>query len=225
MLEEQQAHYASFVKLAEAGLGWKGFVPRDWARCIPGCFVESLPDHHLSRSQLRDFCQDARTTNENAFIACMAWGGMNRRHGRVAWTDRDRWLPIVARLRAGGVSREDAYEAFLQANVAGLGPAYFTKIIYFVRPEKDGYILDQWTAKSISLMFTPVFISVTQIGWVSRMNGAEVYSRYCNAVERIAQKLDISAEITEEMMFSRGGRKKHVWRTYVAKNWLHRSIA
>lgn len=132
----------------------------------------------------------------------------------------NRWLPIVEGLRRGGISRIGAYERFHIARVPGLAPAYFTKLIHFLRPERDGYILDQWTAKSVSLLFGHGIISITKEGWVDRTNDATVYARYCEAVERLAERRGITSEAAEEMMFSRGGKAKQPWRQYVVQKWL-----
>ena len=94
----------------------------------------------------------------------MAWGGMKYDHGLAAWACRDRWLGIVKDLRAGTLSRQEAYARFRQFRAgnsgSGMGPAYYTKLIFFARPRADndscgtvGYIMDQWTSLSINLLF------------------------------------------------------------------------
>jgi hypothetical protein len=149
----------------------------------------------------------------------MAWGGMHRKHGRTAWAERERWLPLVRQLRCTDVSRSAAYEAFDRLRIQGLGPAYFTKLIYFLRQCDDGYILDQWTGKSVSILFDQNFIEFDHGGLVSRKNPAHVYERYCVNVEHLARRIGKGPPETEELLFSRGGRSKHPWREYVVSNW------
>ncbi|KIU28818.1 hypothetical protein SR39_25145 [Methylobacterium radiotolerans] len=88
-----------------------------------------------------------------------------------------------------------------------------------MRPEGDGYILDQWTGKSVALLFGPGIIAIRQDGWILRANDATVYGRYCDAVDQLAERVGVTGEVAEEMMFSRGGRTKQPWRQYVIRNW------
>ena len=214
-----EEHYIEFDQRALPSSGWKGSIPSAWVRALPDYAGGSLPDDHVPKPDLRAFCQFVANTHEACFVAVMAWGGMRRSSARSAWNERHRWLPIVEELRGGGISRTGAYKRFHNARVPGLAPAYFTKLIHFLRPERDGYILDQWTAKSVSLLFGHGIISITREGWVDRTNDATVYGRYCEAVERLAEKRGITSEAAEEMMFSRGGKAKQPWRQYVVQNW------
>ncbi|MPR11501.1 hypothetical protein FS320_26650 [Microvirga tunisiensis] len=117
------------------------------------------------------------------------------------------------------MTRSEAYGLFESTPIAGLGPAYFTKLIFFLLQSNDGYILDQWTGKSVSILFEPCFIAFDHSGYVARRNSAHVYERYCRNVEALAERLDLAASRTEELLFSRGGRPKHPWRHYVVQNW------
>ncbi len=121
-----------------------------------------LPTEPVNRTDLRAFCRSPSSSPEACFIACMAWGMMRGANPQLAWTHRHRWLSIVERLRDGGISRADAYALFHNEQIPGLRTAYFTKLIYFLRPETDGYILDQWTGKSVALLFEPRFIVITK---------------------------------------------------------------
>lgn len=219
MTTVHDTHFAEFTRIAQPYSGWTGAIPARWALALPNYAGGSLPAGRLTRQVLRTFCSDAANSAEACFVACMAWGGMNRAHGRDAWSERSKWVPIVEQMRAGGLCRAEAYQRFDAAAVTGLGPAYFTKLIFFARPEADGFILDQWTGKSVSLLFTAPIVTITAAGWVTRMNDALVYQRYCEAIEHLAATLGVTGEVLEEMMFSRGGRVKHPWRQYVLTNW------
>lgn len=71
----------------------------------------------------------------------------------------------------------------------------------------------------MSLLFTESIVTITAAGWVTRLNDALVYQRYCEAVEYLAARFGVTGEVAEEMMFSRGGKVKHPWRQYVRTNW------
>jgi hypothetical protein len=151
----------------------------------------------------------------------MAWGGMRRDHARDAWQEREKWLPIIKALRNEKCARRDAYRAFQKAEISGLGPAYFTKLIFFSCPHHSGYIMDQWTGKSINLLFGdgkshPILFSGH---WVSRSNSPETYEEFCVLVEHLAKKLEVGPPKAEEMIFSSGGKNPGRWRQYVKLNW------
>jgi hypothetical protein len=96
-----------------------------------------------------------------------------------------------------------------------MGPAYFTKLIFFLRPDLNGYIMDQWLARSINLLFPqagPIRLSNTV---VTDRNTADDYERFCSHVEHVARELGITPAEAEERMFSNGGRSKGRWRQYV----------
>lgn len=213
-----QAHFVEFERRAQADSGWKGSVPSAWVKALPAYVGGRVPDKHVDRNDLRTFCQSAENSSEACFVACMAWGGMRRSHGRDAFAERARWLPVMESLRGGGLSRTEAYRQFRDARVSGLAPAYFTKLIHFMRPERDGYVLDQWTAKSVGLLFEQRFITIRG-GWVTRENDDRVYGRYCDAVEHLAERIGSTPDAAEELMFSKGGLKKQSWRQYVVGHW------
>lgn len=219
MMTIHDTHFAEFTRIAQPYSGWTGAIPARWALALPNYTGSSLPADRLTRQELRTFCSDVVNSAEPCFVACMAWGGMNRSHGRDAWSERSKWVPIIERMRAGELCRVEAYGRFHDAAVTGLGPAYYTKLIFFTRPEPDGFILDQWTGKSVSLLFIAPIVTITAAGWVTRVNDALFYQRYCEAVEHLAAKLGVTGDVAEEMMFSRGGKVKHAWRQYVRENW------
>lgn len=185
-------------------------------------FRKDMPDETVTRAQLFEMSANKTISDEYCFLSIMAWGGIRMDHARTSWPNRKTFLPIIADLRAGGVSRRTAYNRFselqLSGRVPGLGPAYFTKLICFLRPERDGYILDQWTGKSVRLLTggnTPIIDG----GYVSRRNTADHYEEYCVYVERLAEVLWLSAIETEEALFSLGGKNPAKWRAYVKLRW------
>jgi hypothetical protein len=130
-----EGHYLEFTRLAQAESGWKGSIPSAWVRSLPSYAGGDVPERHLKRGELRAFCQSVSNSSEACFVACMAWGGMDRRNGAKALGVRSALLAMIDGIRRGGISRTEAYERFHSAVVPGLAPAYFTKLIHFMRPE------------------------------------------------------------------------------------------
>lgn len=182
-------------------------------------------------------------------IDIFAWGVMSPRNARLALPKWREWkAPCIALLQ--GCDAVDGYYQFyaLQKNgiLSGLGPAYYTKIIYFLG-KGDGLIMDQWTSRSINLLFGKEIIklqpgqrkvkSSDRYYTVKPTNDQFVYGAYNEAIEIICNKLSenlqdqVSIAEAEEFIFSfTTDRKKSphlsdgqykkatAWRRYVESN-------
>lgn len=172
------------------------------------------------------------------YVCVMAWGGQGERactgaHVKDAWDERETIQKHLSQLKAGGLTRSDAYNLFQNSGrVSGLGPAFFTKLLYFFdqTEAKKGnvktktgrcYIMDQWTARSVNLLTgqslvkmagTPPSISV------SNANTGYDYERFCAQIDAIATSLQCHGSVVEERLFSWGGRRPGRWRHYVQRN-------
>lgn len=153
-------------------------------------------------------------------IDILAWGVMSVRNARLALPKWNDWkAPCIALLQ--GCDAVDAYNKFYRLQhskvLSGIGPAYYTKIIYFLG-KGDGLIMDQWTSRSVNLIFGKELIDL-QAGQqkatktdrtytVKQTNGPEIYAAYNEAVEIIAKNLSerlsqkISPSDAEEFLFS-----------------------
>jgi hypothetical protein len=100
-----------------------------------------------------------------------------------------------------------------------MGPAYYTKLICFTNRNLGGYIMDQWTAKSINLLTNSNLVSLTSGGLVSDSNDCNTYEMFCNYIEELAKHTKLSPLDTEEALFSYGGKKKGYWRNTIIKHF------
>jgi len=215
---------------------WRSKNLRKWAQNIkvdPEISAR-LPDSQVDREYLKALCSSPEITDELCFLGIMAWGGMKTKHGQLAWKIRHSWIPIIADLRNGLLTRKQAYKRFhdMRKNHphCGMGPAYYTKIIFFSGPEHDGYIMDQWTSLSVNLLTEgpsnyPIKMKVSSYKGrrsdsVSDSNDAETYESFCKIIERLAQTVCLTPEETEKRMFSKGGRKAAPWRSYVKQSLI-----
>lgn len=147
-------------------------------------------------------------------------------HGKLAWGHRgEALLNIMERIRSGKLRRREAYAEFFKArckgNLPGLGPAFFTKLIFFLGPkhkchimDQYGYIMDQWTAKSTNLLFQPPVVKIVG-SWVTPDNDEGVYEEFCERVEQIAKLLGCCGAEAERQLFSQRRPKPTHWRYYV----------
>lgn len=204
--------------------------PSAWAEHVGASaqVCEQLPDQRVDRADLKRLCADGTVSAEQCFLAIMAWGGMKVDHGRRAWAVRSDWVTIVDDLRAAQLTRREAYARFQQLRRdhpgCGMGPAYYTKVIFFAHPAHDGYIMDQWTSLSANLLvesqlplvaLTSGQVRGVRYDRVADANSAETYERFCSVIDQLALALDVGAEQVEERMFSQGGKRAGAWRKYV----------
>ena len=145
----------------------------------------------------------------------MGWDAGQQRAS--AWPCANKWGPVIDSLRTDCPNRREAYRLFsclrAENNLPGVGPAYFTKLIFFVRPSLGGYIMDQWTARSINLLYGNT-IKLTQGQGVAE-NDPEIYEDFCAKIEDVGERLRRAPDEAERALFSSGGRRPGFWRSYV----------
>lgn len=236
VIKMNDAHFKKLAVSRGEGCEWlAGRVPSQWALNVglPKQIIERLPGKKLNRAELRDFCSNADPSAAVATV--LAWGGMKVAHGKriVSPSFWAKLKPIAAELKQGELHRKTAYDTLMQYRAenrgCGLGPAYFTKLIYFLDPKHNGYIMDQWTSLSVNLVFSkggrPIVDMVTstyrgrRTDTVSDKNKPDNYDAFCLCIEHLAEKLGTTDPSTaEEWAFSRGGKSPAPWRAYVLAN-------
>lgn len=206
-------------------LTWTGRTPQRWANSVEQGLGTGLPDKPVHRGDLRAFCRDESHSLEACFLTVMAWGGMKVPHGQLAWSARGGWLKTIAWLREDGPTRTEAFARLSglrsTGKLPGIGPAFFTKLMFFLRTADDAYILDQWTAKSVHVL-TGQYHAPPLARHHHRVPddlSTEDYEIYCLFVERLAQKVGRDGPDTEHALFSVGGKRSGSWRRYVRKYW------
>lgn len=197
---------------------WKGKIPSKFAKTlgnVDSAIIETLPAKTSTRVEVEVYCADPANSVESCFLVIAAWGGMRKNHAQRAWAARDQWKPILLKMREGTLSgRRALYECFLSSSIPGLGPAYFTKLMYFMSRGESCFIFDQWTGRSTNLLLRREKALVNfSNNWLTRKNNADVYCTYCKTVEALASMIEVSCEVVEEKMFAGGGM--HRWRAYV----------
>lgn len=202
---------------------WNGINAVNWGNYFFEKKLNETLNCKLTRIQLFDILYVKELSVEELSIAILSWGGMNREHGRSLFQHND-WLDIVKRMRNNDIkTRKEAYDLFqvLRKNkkLKGMGPAYFTKLICFVNPNLKGYIMDQWTSKSINLLFDNKIVALTNSGHVADKNNASIYEDFCLKIEYLADLLNLKPIDLEENLFSNGGIVKGRWRQFIIDKW------
>ena len=202
---------------------WNGINANDWGNYFYDKNLNKSLNCKLTRSQLlnNNFSKDL--SREELAIAILSWGGMNREHGKSLFQYKE-WLHLIDKMRTNKIkTREEAYRLFasLRKNkkLKGMGPAYFTKLICFVNPNFKGYIMDQWTSKSINLLFESNLLFLKNNGNVTDKNTPEIYEDFCSKIECLANLIKLNPIDLEENLFRNGGINKGKWRQFVLDNW------
>lgn len=166
----------------------------------------------VSRAYIFERATDQEMSTLELCIIILAWGGMHGSNlAHLFKVACDPWLNVAKDIREGKLNRSDAFDQFkaLQKDgkIKGMGPAYFTKLIYFLMPttagaKPRGYIMDQWVSCSVNILANKniVLTDATQsLVWngskelkikssylVSNQNTAENYENFCKYIEDIA---------------------------------------
>jgi hypothetical protein len=191
---------------------------------------DTVLEKPLSRMRLRDLAGDAQVSDRDLIWAILAWGRINIFHGRsLARQDTTPLEQEIAKLRGQRLPAPDRAEVYAtltrtldENGIKGLGPAFLTKLIFFVPTLSTGYIMDKWTAGSVNLLCTAPFIKLNTNRNVEGRNGPQIYDRFCKAVDEIAKlhptpEGKTCSEYAEMCLFGTGGRGKAAcaWRRHV----------
>jgi len=222
MTKFHQEHYGEFKKSIVLDETWASKNIENWWKYVTGEKNSKLPQGNITRQTLKEICRGNQYTDKECVGAIMAWGGQNRKHGHILFSRMDEITPIINAMRHDLISHVEAYDKFDQIwqlkEPLGMGAAYFTKLIFFCSPKHNGYIMDQWTSKSVNLLCDEAIVQLTS-GYVSKKNNSQIYQKFCNIIEEISKDIKGPAENVEMAMFSKGGRNKAAWRQYVVDHY------
>lgn len=229
-MEFSGQHYETLKSIAAIDQSLVGGKLNAYARSVcddqSECQTSALPDEAVSRRYIFEMAQNPDINTLSCCVTIFAWGGMRRNHARAALAMSAKWLPIAEAIRNNEIDRVESYRLFMQARqsnlLPGMGPAFFTKLIYFLgkKIQSRGYIMDQWTALSANLIIGENLVDLQKIGTAARVsdsNSPEVYDAFCVFVESLAKSLGESPDDAEMRIFSVGGRgeKLGAWRGYL----------
>jgi hypothetical protein len=235
--EFNNEHFALFRDASEKGK-WPAKDPAVMANRIGlSGLCEAVRAQPLDRRRLAELVSDGHNVSDHDVLwAILLWGGVNFANGpRLVNSDLSPLVEEVGKLRNGHSDRPDrasAYAGMSQAiasnGIRGIAPAFYTKLIFFSAPKLNGYIMDQWTARSVNLICREPFIRITKNGWVEPRNTPEIYEKFRQTVDRLTLVCGFGdAEETEMRLFGTGGIEKNAcsWRKHVRKLPVARPIS
>ncbi|MYB14072.1 MAG: hypothetical protein F4114_13400 [Rhodospirillaceae bacterium] len=249
-LSEHLVHFSKSVEAHSESNNSGGKNAKKFVGGIFGLGSDVLPDRKLCRCEVFERVARPSVSDLTVCAAIMAWGGMWYKHRNMLFNtaSRQEWLGIAQSIRRGEIDRKTAYgrlrELRLQKKLRGAGPAYFTKLIYFLLPRDDsapkaGYIMDQWAGCSINLLsgrevvlmdtnkIRKQIIGPTAPSYafrVSDRNTEANYEAFCCAVDRLEEYFGINTDRIDRALVSDGGKTPTPWRQYVMKHRLQRIL-
>lgn len=219
-------HLNFLIQLGDNQQGYVGTNSLSWAnQVLPNNDFDGYLNRRFDRYELLAYCQNSMNNDLNVLVSILSWGGMRRDHGRLLFKNSELILGLVRNLRSGTYqSRQIAFTAFqqhrIQGRLRGLGIGYFTKLICFLSPQLNGYILDQWLGKSINLLTGENIIAFTGKGWVNDNNNADIYETFCTYVDNLGQVFGCTGFEAEKRLFS-VGRGAGAWRNYLIQHYIN----
>lgn len=207
---------------------------------------EALSREPLGRFEIRRRIEDCRTGQANVrleevLVELMTWGLMKYGSARSAFAHDVKWIEVCRELLQEKWNPIDAYDRFHtlkkkdRRGLPGIGPAYYTKLIFFLG-DGTGLIMDQWTARSACLLWEQDGFLKLEGANVSQRNTKDDYERFLGFVEQLRlaindrEKDDLELADVEWLLFSFSPHKRlgnlddkemaliSGWRDYVIKN-------
>jgi len=193
------------------------------------------PNRRIGRDEIFQIAQDQNVSTMDVAAAALCWGGMHMRYHKGFFEAADcGWKTIAQGIRDGELSRDKAYEGFRKlrenGHMPGVGPAFFTKLIYFLGRKNgsadhlQGYIVDQWTASSINLLTGKPIIHLNvlmtpgkqgnpsrYVFGVSDANSAAAYEKFCFIFDKLISMCKHSADEIDHAL-----QRPGTWRDYVS---------
>lgn len=183
---------------------------------------ETLRDATLSRQQVISLCEDEAVSDLVAYAVVMAWGKQRFRNFQfsISQTSLSHLQPMLRRLRGSRRSRKQDFSDMAAAaqNIKGLKISFYTKLLFFFRASRDAYILDQFTAKSASVLLLEPSVAIGAAGMPHPNTTGDDYEKFCLSIEALSSQLSRrsggwSPQLVEQAMFE---KMRGQWRRYIA---------
>jgi len=190
-----------------------------------------LENRGLTRYEVLDLVCNQDVETGTVCSAILSWGGMRYQHRNLFFETQYLWIKIADEIRSGSLNRIEAYRKFhkliKQGKIRGIGPSFYTKLIYFLMHNKSGdnapgYIMDKWASLSINLLFDKKIVLMNSSRLVRKENSVDNYDEFCRAMDILRKSECLNEHEVDLAVFSSGGRVKGPWRDYVIRCYSNR---
>lgn len=189
--------------------------------------LDEVPKGKINRNDVFSFIKTHKNDPLLISLVILSWGGITVKNLSLLMSGGSKWNDVLGVID-GIVNKKidwlSAYECFYDlqnSGLKGMGPAYYTKLIYFltIGSSESGFIMDQWTARSMNLLSGEDLIKLSSPDkrnrrYVSPHNGPIVYKEFCSRILMLSKIKEMRPDEVELRMFSEG-RGKGAWRNYV----------
>ena len=173
--------------------------------------INFFEDGRLSRGEIKKLLELEFFEENHVFLlfCILCWGDIRSNNLTKALISYSEWKRDFSEIKNGlrerSISPIDAYSAFnalhLDGPLENLGPAYYTKLIYFLSApyfsvNQTGYIMDQFTSKSINYLYGEKIIKLDGQGIPKKTNGVEVYKVFLNSISELSAKISSNLGFT-----------------------------
>ena len=185
---------------------------------------QNYPTTTNSKPEVKSMVTDKSNSSLKLLFYVMAWGGMvNRANNpkllyKKLKTDKNARRIVndaLNDIRYGSLSNAEAFDLIQnlrkQGYLPGLGVSFFTKVLYFLRPGKNAFILDQFTAKGMNYLHSKDPKSYPQIDMdndfpANNLTGTD-YEAYNKGLHQLSMDLkksvgNLSDEDAEFLLFN-----------------------
>lgn len=212
-----------------AAKGAPRYNPQNTARVTGMPNYQQYSNITNTKPEVKAMVADRSNSSLKLMFYILSWGGIvNRANNpkilykklstdKVARTEVAKALQLM---RNGSISNTESFDLFQklrkQGYLPGLGVSFFTKVIYFLRPGKGAFILDQWTAKAMNYLHSKDPSSYPQIAMddefpANNLTGRD-YEAFNKGIKQVAIDVkkglgNLSDEEAEFTIFGAHGKK------------------
>lgn len=238
---ENKIHYEKFKEFVQQtpdlNQGAVGVSPRDFWKTIicdggitfKGVEVDSkeLSENKLNREEVLDIIENKETNFIIKIISIFAWGKMKPENAVRFFGHYHKYKEALEKILTNEEKeRMDMFREIKKLKLKNCQSPYFTKLLFFftATSNKPGYIMDQWTAKSINMITGELLVKLDKDGYVTGSNKGGDYERFCSIIDDLANHMydenEYNGSQIEQYLFDNGGTKPGKWRAYVDKNYV-----
>jgi len=212
-----------------AAKGAPRYNPQNTARVTGMPNYQQYSNVTNTKPEVKAMVADKSNSSLKLMFYILSWGGIvNRANNpkilykklstdKVARTEVAKALQLM---RKGAISNRESFDLFQNLRkkgyLPGLGVSFFTKVIYFLRPGKGAFILDQWTAKAMNYLHSKDPNSYPEIAMdnefpANNLTGAD-YDAFNKGIKQVALDVrkglgNLSDEEAEFTIFGAHGKK------------------
>lgn len=197
---------------------------------------QSYSDKPHNKRDVQSLVKDKKNSSLKLFFYIMAWGGMVNRANNPQMLykkllqdkpARVAFIKALDTIRYKNISNAQAFDLIQSLRdtgyLPGLGVSFFTKVLYFLRPGKNAFILDQFTIKAINYLNSKDPVNYPKLAMTGDMPSSNLkgtdYEAYNKAIKQVA--IDLKQELgdmtPEEAEFTIFGAFGNAFRPQVDK--------